>query len=42
MNQILHTLYDLGDYDLTVNCNQKPEPLLADKDVKWAEQSHGK
>ena len=41
MNQILHTLYDLGDYDLIVNYNQKPEPLLADEGVKWAEQSHG-
>jgi len=38
LNQILHTLYDLGGYDLTVDYRQKLEPLLADEDANWAER----
>jgi hypothetical protein len=38
LNQILHDLYDLGGYDLAIDYNQKPEPLLTDEDAKWAKQ----
>lgn len=42
LNKILHDLYDLGGYDLAIDYQKNPEPLLADKDAKWVAQILGK
>jgi hypothetical protein len=38
LNQILHNLYDQGGYDLAVNYQQTPEPMLSKADAQWVAQ----
>jgi hypothetical protein len=41
LNQILHTLYDEGAYDLAVDYSQPPEPPLPASEAEWAKQVVG-
>ncbi len=38
LNQLLHTMYDQGGYDLKINYRQPPEPPLTIEDAEWANQ----
>ncbi|HRW08599.1 MAG TPA: DUF4058 family protein [Caldilineaceae bacterium] len=38
LNQILHTIYDEGSYDLAIDYSQPPQPPLAESDRLWAEE----
>jgi hypothetical protein len=35
LNQVLHTLYDEGAYDLAIDYRQPPEPPLSAADIEW-------
>lgn len=37
LNQILHTLYDEGGYDLAIDYRRPPIPPFSDEDAAWAE-----
>lgn len=38
LNHILHDLYDQGGYDLIIDCQQPPPPLLSEAEAAWARE----
>jgi hypothetical protein len=36
LNDILHTIYDEGSYDLALDYGRSPEPPLSEQDADWA------
>jgi len=38
LNQLLHTLYDEGGYDLMIDYSQPPQPPLSADDTAWAQE----